>query len=406
MLKSALDLLPLVRSGTPVAAVTITRVSSSAPHGVGTTMAVTADGRVLGSISGGCVEGEAVVLGRLAATTGEARTARFGFDDATAHAAGLACGGQVEVVAHRLDPEDARTLAALEAAAADRPAALGVVVSGRDVGRVVDVGSLRRRGPGDTSSRTAERQDAPRLTADAAAALESSFLDRESVLLPGALAGADLLVLQHAPRARLILLGAGEHAAALCRVGAAAGFTVTVCDPWETLVTAERFPAADRLVAALPHEYLASLADDDTDARTAVCVLTHDERLDVPAIRAALAMPVGFVGAMGARRTTAHRAALLRAAGVADVDLARLHAPLGLDLAGTTPEETALAVLAEIVASRRGGSGTPLRETTGRIHRDPAGTAPACPAPEAADAPGTPRSRSVPRRTRTQGARS
>jgi xanthine dehydrogenase accessory factor len=364
MLKSALDLLPLVRSGTPVAAVTITRVSSSAPHGVGAAMAVTGDGAVVGSISGGCVEGEAVVLGRLAAVTGEARTARFGFDDATAHAAGLACGGQVEVVAHRIDPDDARTVRALEAAAADRAAALGIVVSGPDLGRVVDVDALRAGAslPGELS-----------------AALESSFVDRESVLLPGALDGADLLVLQHAPRARLILLGAGEHAAALCRVGAAAGFAVTVCDPWETLVTAERFPAADRLVTAMPAEYLASLAADDTDARTAVCVLTHDERLDVPAIRAALALPVGFVGALGARRTTAHRADLLRAAGVDDVDLARLHSPLGLDLGGTTPEETALSVLAEIVASRRGGSGMPLRETTGRIHRDPARPdAPAC----------------------------
>ncbi|PFG42612.1 xanthine dehydrogenase accessory factor [Isoptericola jiangsuensis] len=393
MLKSALELLPLVRSGNPVAAVTITRVSSSAPHGVGTAMAVTGDGAVVGSISGGCVEGEAVVLGRIAATTGRAATARFGFDDATAHAAGLACGGQVEVVAHRLDPEDALTTDALERAAADRAAALGIVTSGPDVGRVVDVDALRA-GPADDL-----------LPQDAAAALESSFVDRESVLLPGALDGADLLVLQHAPRARLILLGAGEHAAALCRVGAAAGFAVTVCDPWETLVTPERFPAADRLVTAVPADHLASLGPEDTDARTAVCVLTHDERLDVPAIRAALAMPVGFVGAMGARRTVAHRAAQLRAAGVAEVDLARLHSPLGLDLGGVTPEETAVSVLAEIVASRRGGSGVPLRERTGRIHRD-VGTAPACTTAEpgrAAPAASTVRTTST---TRTEGARS
>ncbi|WP_418277455.1 XdhC family protein [Isoptericola jiangsuensis] len=341
MLQMALDLLPLLRSGVPVAAVTITQVGSSAPRGVGAAMAVTGDGAVIGSISGGCVEGEAVVLGRLAAATGEARTARFGFDDATAHAAGLACGGQIDVVAHRLDPDDAVTVRALEDVAADRATAVGVVTSGPHAGRVVPAPAAA---PGDPTDR--------------------------SVLLPAAHDGADLLVLRYAPRPRLILLGAGEHAAALCRLGAAAGYAVTVCDTWETLVTAARFPAADRLVVALPHEYLASLDGADTDARTAVCVLTHDERLDVPAIRTALSMPVGFVGALGARSTVAHRATLLRAAGVGEVDLARLHSPLGLDLRGTTPEETALSVLAEIVASRHGGSGVPLRETSGRIHRE------------------------------------
>jgi xanthine dehydrogenase accessory factor len=376
MLELALDLIPLLRAGVPVAAVTITRVSASAPRGVGSAMAVTGDGAVIGSISGGCVEGEAVVLGRLAAATGEARTARFGFDDAAAHAAGLACGGRIDVIAHRVDPADPVTMRALQDAAADRATALGIVVSGPEAGRRVDVDALRA--------------DPTPLPGDAALALESSFLDREGVLIGGALAGADLLVLQHAPRARLILLGAGEHAAALCRVGAAAGFAVTVCDPWATLVTAERFPAADQLVTALPHEYLSTLDDTATDARTAVCVLTHDERLDVPAIRAALAMPVGFVGAMGARSTVAHRARLLRAAGVGEVDLARLHSPVGLDLGGSSPEETALSVLAEIVASRHGGSGVPLRDRAGRIHRDTAAAAPTC---------------DIPRATTTQGAR-
>ncbi|MEG3615507.1 XdhC family protein [Isoptericola haloaureus] len=353
MLELARDLLPLVRSSAPVAVVTVARVASSAPRGVGSAMAVTGDGAVLGSISGGCVESEAVVLAHAAIATGRAQTARFGFDDATAHAAGLACGGQVDVVAQRLEPTDTRTVRALEDAAADRPARLGLVVSGPAAGRTVDVEA----------------------TVDATAA--ATLADRASRLLPGAYGGEDLLVVQHAPRARLVLLGAGEHAAALCHVGAAAGFAVTVCDPWETLVTPARFPAATELVTAIPHEYLAGLDEHDTDARTAVCVLTHDERLDVPAIRQALSMPVGFVGAMGARATVTRRAARLRDVGVAEVDLARLHSPLGLDLAGSSPEETALSVLAEIVASRHGGSGRPLRETAGRIHRGPS-TAPSC----------------------------
>ncbi|GAA4718264.1 XdhC family protein [Isoptericola chiayiensis] len=362
MLEIARDLLPLARSGSPVAVVTVTRVASSAPRGVGAAMAVTGDGAVLGSISGGCVEADAVVLAHAALATGRPQSARFGFDDAAAHAAGLACGGQVDVLAKRLDPADTITMRALEGAAADRPAVLAVVTTGPHTGLTVDATTLD-------------------------AATTASLADRETRLLPGALDGADLLVLQRAPRARLIVLGAGEHAAALCHVGAAAGFAVTVCDPWATLVTRERFPAADELVVALPHEYLAGLAAHETDARTAVCVLTHDERLDVPAIGQALSMPVGFVGAMGARATVARRAERLRDAGVDDVDLARLHSPLGLDLAGSTPEETALSVLAEIVASRHGGSGRPLREASGPIHRGsavvPHPRAATCPAPPA-----------------------
>ncbi|WES63720.1 XdhC family protein [Microbacter sp. GSS18] len=352
MLELARDLLPLVRAGTPVATVIVTHVARSAPRGAGAAMAVTSDAAVIGSISGGCVESDAVSLALRAIATGGGHTARFGFTDADAHAAGLACGGQVDVLARALDAGDPLVMRALEDAAADRPAVLALVATGPRAGAALDPAALRAG------------MDAPgRADLDRALAL------RESIALPAAHDGADVLVISHAPRPRLIILGAGEHAAALCRVGAAAGFAVTVCDAWDALVTRERFPEADRLVVGMPHEHLATLADDELDARTAVCVLTHDERLDIPALRQALSMPVGFVGAMGARRTVAHRSELLRSAGVDDVDLARLHSPLGLDLAGSSPDETALSVLAEIVSSRHGGTGLPLRERTGPLHR-------------------------------------
>jgi len=159
-------------------------------------------------------------------------------------------------------------------------------------------------------------------------------------------------------------------------VAAAAGFAVTVCDVWETLVTRERFPAAVELIVGLPHEHLARLDASVVDDRTAVCVLTHDERLDVPALAAALALPVGFVGAMGARGTVAHRTALLREAGVTDADIARVRSPLGLDLGGASPDETAISVLAEIVAARHGGSGLALSARSGPLHRRPPTAAP------------------------------
>lgn len=319
MLELAADLLPLLEAGVPVAAVTITRVVRSAPRGVGATLAVTADARIIGSLSGGCVEGDAVMLGLDALRSGEVRRGSFGFagpDDAIV-AAGLACGGAIEVVAYPVDGADTGVRDALRRAAAGRESAIDL-----------------------------------------------------------ALADGEVLELRRRSRPRLIVLGAGEHAAALCRVGAAAGFAVTVCDAWALLVTRERFPEASELVVAPPHEYLASL--EAPDERMAVCVLTHDERLDVPAIRAALRLPVGFVGAMGSRATVARRAALLTQAGVTDAELGRLHSPLGLDLGAETPEETALAVIAEIVAARRGASALPLRSTVGPLHVD---AAPGCAVP-------------------------
>ncbi|MFH8251682.1 XdhC family protein [Microbacterium sp. B2969] len=335
MLDLAGDLLSVLRAGEPVAVVTVTRVARSAPRGVGASMAVTRDGRVVGSISGGCVESESVVLGLAVLAGGMPRSGSFGFSDDAAHAAGLACGGSVEVLAYRVDPGDEAAVDALETAAADH----GVTV-------------------------TIDRSGSIRLVADAdpATALGQAVAYRESLV------AGDLLVLSHAPRPRLLLLGTGQHAAALCRVGAAAGFAVSVCDVWPLMATPERFPDAVEVVAALPHEYLGGLDPASLDARTAVCVLTHDERLDVPALQVALGMPVGFVGAMGARTTVAHRESLLRAAGVDDVSLARLHSPLGLDLGGASPEESAISVLAEIVASRHGGSGVPLRERAGPLH--------------------------------------
>lgn len=302
MLDLAADLVPLLEAGEPVAAVTVTRVVRSAPRGVGATLAVTRQARVIGSISGGCVENDAIMLGLDALRTGAVRRARFGFTDdgtVTPISAGLACGGAVDVVAYRIDPS--------------------VVL--------------------------------PALTDARAGAEASLHLDLDG-------GGLDL----YRPAApRLVILGAGEHAAALCRLGSAAGFAVTVCDDWALLVTPERFPDAVDLVVAAPHDYLAQLPSPD--ARTAVCVLTHDERLDVPALRVALRLPVGFVGAMGARATVARRATLLRAAGVTDAELSRLHSPLGLDLGGATAEETALSVIAEIVASRNAADARPLRES-------------------------------------------
>ncbi|MET0830572.1 MAG: XdhC/CoxI family protein [Microbacterium sp.] len=326
MLELAADLLPRLRAGERIAVVTVTRVSRSAPRGAGASMAVTASGEVIGSISGGCVEEDAVMLALRAISADAGLAARFGFSDADAHAAGLACGGAIDVVAYPLTIDDTIAVEALEAVVSDKAVAVGLVIapcSSGHLGRIVPVAV---DGPDDS-----------------------------------------ILTLSYAPRPRLVILGAGDYAAALCRLAAVAGFAVTVCDGWGLLVTPERFPDADELVTQVPHEYLRSEASR-LDPRTSICVLTHDERHDVPALREALRLPVAFVGALGARRTVARRAELLRAQGVSDGELARLHSPLGLDLGAESPEETAISILAEIVAARRSGTGAPLRELSSPIH--------------------------------------
>lgn len=343
MLDLAERLLPRLRAGDQLAAVSVTRVHRSAPHGVGTTMAVTADGAVIGSISGGCVESDSVALALSVLGDGEARSARFGFSEGAAHAAGLACGGAIDVIAYVIRSEHAKLL---DRATHGRPLSVGVVASGPGRGRVIPD---------------------PDRFAPAAVATRSNVLV-PSVLAVESAEPADLLVISRAPRPRLIILGAGEYSAALCSVATVAGYAVTVCDPWEPLVTAERFPDADERIAAFPEEYLATLTSDDVDRRTAICVLTHDERLDVPALRVALGMSVGFVGAMGARSTAARRAALLAEAGVDAAALKRLHSPLGLDLGAVSPSETAISILAEITAARYGGTGLPLGATAGAVH--------------------------------------
>jgi xanthine dehydrogenase accessory factor len=163
----------------------------------------------------------------------------------------------------------------------------------------------------------------------------------------------------------LLIFGAVEFASALTHVGRFLGYRVTVCDARSVFATRARFPEADEVVVAWPHQYLAATP---VDRRTAVCVLTHDAKFDVPVLAGALRSPAGYVGAIGSRRTCADRARRLREAGLAECELARLRAPVGLDLGAATPHEVALSIGAEIVALARGGSGLPLRDTVGPLH--------------------------------------
>jgi xanthine dehydrogenase accessory factor len=163
----------------------------------------------------------------------------------------------------------------------------------------------------------------------------------------------------------MLVFGAVDHAAAVARIGDFLGYRVTVCDARPVFATPRRFPEGVEVVVDWPHRYLRGTR---TDARTVICVLTHDPKFDVPVLREALRRPAAYIGAMGSRRTHDDRLRRLVESGLSDAELARLRSPIGLDLGARTPQEVAVSVAAEIVALRRGGTGAPLSRTSGTIH--------------------------------------
>jgi xanthine dehydrogenase accessory factor len=182
----------------------------------------------------------------------------------------------------------------------------------------------------------------------------------------------DVFVASHAPRPRMLIFGAIDFASALVRQAALLGYRVTVCDARAVFATPARFPHADDVVVDWPDRYLAAQAEQGAiDSRTAICVLTHDPKFDVPVLRVALRLPeVDYIGVMGSRRTHDDRMKRLRETGLTDAELGRLASPIGLDLGARTPEETAVSIASEIIARRWGGGGLPLTEVGGRIHHD------------------------------------
>ncbi|MFI9810500.1 XdhC family protein [Streptomyces sp. NPDC052301] len=359
--------------GRDFAVATVVAVGGSAPRGPGAALAVDRAGSVIGSVSGGCVEGAVYDLCLQALETGESVTERFGYSDEDAFAVGLTCGGTIDVLITPVGGQGpARTVlgAAVSAAARGVPAALARVTRGPAelLGRAVLVrddgtyeGGLGGRPELD---RTAAGQARALLEAGRTGTLEIS---EDGSHCPG---GVTLLVESNVPPPRMIVFGAVDFASALARAGKFLGYHVTVCDARPVFATPDRFPDADEVVVDWPHRYLRSTA---TDARTVLCVLTHEARFDVPLLKTALALPVAFVGAMGSRRTHEERDRRLREEGVSERELARLRSPIGLDLGARTPEETALSIVAEIVAAGRGGTGVPLTGAKTPIHRDRGG---------------------------------
>jgi xanthine dehydrogenase accessory factor len=360
--------------GLPFAVATVVATGGSAPRQPGAALAVDGEGNVIGSVSGGCVEGAVYDL-CLQALSGDGPATlleRFGYSDEDAFAVGLTCGGEIDILVQRIDPAARPELAAaLAAAAAGEAAAVARVVEGPAglLGRALLV-----RGDGGHEGTLGDTERDRTAAGETLALLAAGRTGTLTIGADGSRCGAPLtlLVESSVPPPRLLVFGAIDFAAALVRAGRFLGYRVTVCDARPVFATARRFPDADEVVVDWPHRYLdAEAVAGRLDGRTAVCVLTHDAKFDVPLLERALRLPVAYVGAMGSRRTHLERLTKLRDAGLKDRDLSRLHSPIGLDLGARTPEETALSIAAEIVAHRYGGSGTSLTGAHTPIHHTP-----------------------------------
>jgi xanthine dehydrogenase accessory factor len=370
MLDIAEELHRWAEAGRDFAVATVVGTGGSAPRLPGAALAVDRDGTVVGSVSGGCVEGAVYELCRQALEEGESVRESFGYSDDDAFAVGLTCGGVIDILVtpvRACDPVRPLYARVLAAVAAGESVALARLVEGPAgmLGRalVVRADGSYEGGLGDLPGLDET------VAAEARALLDAGRTGTVHVGEQGSRCGAPLSILveSQVPPPRMIVFGAVDFAAALVRAGKFLGHHVTVCDARSVFATRGRFPEADEIVVDWPHRYLESTG---TDRRTVLCVLTHDAKFDVPLLTRALRLPVAYVGAMGSRRTHLDRLDRLREAGVTDLELARLRSPIGLDLGARTPEETALAIAAEIVAARRGGTGLPLTGAHTPIHHD------------------------------------
>ena len=348
---------------------TVVSTFRSAPRDPGAALAVEDGGDVIGSVSGGCVEGAVYELANEVTASGDPVLQRYGFSDDDAFAVGLTCGGILDVF---VEPVNKTTFPELgdihEAVGRGEPVAVTTIISGpgRVGARRVVWGDPARAATGSLGSGDmldeAVDEDVRGMLAQGRTGIRRYGEHGERL-------GDELAVFVNsfAPPPRMYVFGAIDFAAAVARVGKFLGYHVTVCDARPVFATKSRFPDADQVVVDWPHRFLAGV---DVDARTVIAVLTHDPKFDVPVLEVALRTPAGYVGAMGSRRTHEDRLERLREIGLTEAELSRLRSPIGLDLGARTPEETAVSIAAELIQLRWGGSGSALTDTDGRIHRD------------------------------------
>jgi xanthine dehydrogenase accessory factor len=391
-----LDLIPSLSAWPPAVAgqryavATVVAATGSVPRPVGTSMLVSESGAVLGSLSGGCVEGAVVALALEAMADGGTRHGTFGYSAADAFAAGLTCGGELGI---HIEPADGSLRDAVRHLASVRPGDPVALVRRLDAGgsgAVVIPDPATFSVAGSPEVRALLGLAGTSGVDHARAAQLESFLRGGStgvlhLAAPGACAGEPLTLLVESRLAppRMLVFGANDFGAALVPAAKLLGYRVTLVDARPAFATQARFACADEVVTDWPHRYLSTeAAAGRLDQRTVACVLTHDPKFDIPLLEAALALDLAYVGAMGSRRSHLQRVDDLLNAGVRPERIAQLHSPIGLDLGAVTPAEVAVSVTAELIASRsRKQSCTPLRDTSGPIHQPAAFAGTSAPQP-------------------------
>jgi xanthine dehydrogenase accessory factor len=348
---------------------TVVSTFSSAPRAPGAAMLVGDDGAVVGSVSGGCVEGAVYELAQQVVAEEKPVLQRYGVTDDDAFAVGLTCGGIIDIYVERVDRKTLPELGdVVESVHRGQPVAVVTVIEHEDPARV---GLHMIVWPDRTTGTLGTQRVDDAVVDDARGLLATGRTATLHYGLEGERRGEGMAVFVNAfePPPRMLVFGAIDFAAAMARMGSYLGFQVTVCDARPVFATSSRFPDADEVIVDWPHRYLKAEAEAGRiDQRTVIAVLTHDPKFDVPLLEVALRLDVGYVGAMGSRRTHDDRLDRLREAGLAEDNLSRLSSPIGLDLGARTPEETAVSIAAEIIALRWGGGGRRLAELSGRIH--------------------------------------
>jgi xanthine dehydrogenase accessory factor len=367
------DLLAWWKAGESVGMGTVVGTWRSAPRQPGAAMLVGPDDSAVGSVSGGCVESAVYAVAQQVVADGRPVLERYGVSDNDAFAVGLTCGGILDVFVEKVSLE---TFPELGEVAADietgRPVAVATVVDHADPARWGRRMIIRLAEDSPVlGSLGSERADAA-VVDDVRGLLAAGKNELLTYGPEGQRRGEGMRVFaaSYAPRPRMLVFGAIDFAAAVARLGSFLGYVVTVCDARPVFATRTRFPHADEVIVDWPHRYLRAEADAGRiDARTVICVLTHDPKFDIPVLEIALRLPqVSYVGAMGSRRTHDERIEKLRETGLTEAQIDRLSSPIGLDLGARTPEETAISIAAEIIGQRWGGQGGRLAELAGRIH--------------------------------------
>jgi xanthine dehydrogenase accessory factor len=357
-----IDLLPQIdewfSQGEEIAVATVIRVIGSAPRPVGARMIVSSEGRMAGSVSGGCVETTVYEEMMDVLAGGAPRLLHFGITDDMIWDVGLACGGTIDVFVQKLDPVLLANL--VDHVERGEPVALTTVVVRDSDGGAPGIGATSLV----TRDGLVGELEALGVT-DLAQEMLKARAERGAIdeVEPG----VEVYIEPFLPRAMLLIVGGVHVAIPLTRFAKELGFGVVVVDPRAKFANRERFPEADEVLLEWPDEAFAHLEVDDA---TYVVLLTHDPKIDEPTLAAALKTDAAYIGAIGSRGTHAARFDRMQKWGVTPEELRRVYAPIGLDLGGRTPEETALSIIAEVVAVKNGRSGASLRETKKPIGQD------------------------------------